>query len=429
MKEIAERLGKAVEEVEKDFEEFVKKQYPESWEDAKGKLSKIDSDDLDFFREAFRVNRVRRRGGFGKGDEYVGMIVGHVSLRDLMSKQRDLAIEQAEIDLNNVLRHGIRPYNNDNTVSIGRAHYAEGSWKVSNANDQVIHTEQGEESDIPVWAIAVPNKSYYIALLGANGPKRASSLKREWLFIGNTAEKFLTEGPLPPMRLECSFDAADVHLQMNKPISFKAEAGESYFNPDEAILKANNIDPSYGLGWVPDKQKSTAESMFAPDQYLSQFMGFVPDLSRVMDYYEDNKEYSEKTGRTYGPLFCLRGVVDYIDHEGEANRYSDGGYRHSLTLSSAALRRDGENNLWVNVSRYLVNDHHAFQGLKFDSWCDYTAGTQVFLTVRSSTWESDMGETRLNLDALNVWPVPKRILWGQDAADDDLSGLDGFRSD
>ena len=67
----------------------MKKQYPESWEDAKGKLSKIDSDDLDFFREAFRVKGgVRRRGGSGKGDDYVGMIVGHVSLRDLMSKQR-----------------------------------------------------------------------------------------------------------------------------------------------------------------------------------------------------------------------------------------------------------------------------------------------------------------------------------------------------
>ena len=415
--------------MEKDFKEFVANSYPDAWKDAKKKLSGLDSDDLDFFAEAFRVKRVRRRSSAGKGDSWVGMIVGHVSLRDLMSKQRDLAIEQAEIDLNNVLRHGIRPYNNDNTVSIGRAHYAEGAWKVSNANDQVIHTENGEDSDIPAWAIAVPNKSYYIALMGAKGPKRATSLKREWLFVGNTEEKFLAEGPLPPMRLECSFDAADAHLQMNKPISFKAELGESYFNPDEAILKANNIEPSYGFDWVPENQRDTAESMFSPDQYLSQFMGYVSDLSRVMDYYDDNKEYSEKTGRTYGPLFCIRGVVDYIDHEGEANRYSDGGYRHSLTLSSAALRRDGENNLWINVSRYLVNEHHAFQGLDGDTWRDFTGGTQVFITVRSSTWESDMGETRLNLDALNVWPVPRRILWGQDADDDDLSGLEGFRSD
>ena len=187
--------------MEKDFKEFVANSYPDAWKDAKKKLSGLDSDDLDFFAEAFRVKRVRRRSSAGKGDSWVGMIVGHVSLRDLMSKQRDLAIEQAEIDLNNVLRHGIRPYNNDNTVSIGRAHYAEGAWKVSNANDQVIHTENGEESDIPAWAIAGPNKSYYIALMGAKGPKRATSLKREWLFVGNTEEKFLAEGPLPPMRL------------------------------------------------------------------------------------------------------------------------------------------------------------------------------------------------------------------------------------
>ena len=119
--------------MEKDFKEFVANSYPDAWKDAKKKLSGLDSDDLDFFAEAFRVKRVRRRSSAGKGDSWVGMIVGHVSLRDLMSKQRDLAIEQAEIDLNNVLRHGIRPYNNDNTVSIGRAHYAEGAGRVSNA--------------------------------------------------------------------------------------------------------------------------------------------------------------------------------------------------------------------------------------------------------------------------------------------------------
>ena len=428
--EIAQRTGKTEAEVEKDFTGFVEGHYPDAWKDAKGKLANLDDEDLEFFLESYRVNKIRARGASsGKGEDWVGMIVGHVSLRDLMSKQRDLATEQAEIDLNNVLSHGIRPYNNDNTVGVGRVHYTDGSWKVSNAADQVIHTEQGDEGSLPPWAIAVPNKSYYVALLGPKGPKRASSLKREWLFVGNTADKFLVEGPLPPMRLECSFDAADVHLQMNKPISFKAEVGESYFNPEESILKANNIDPSYSLDWVPDAQRATAEAMFSPDQYLSQFMGYVTDLSSVMDYYEANTTYSEKTGRSYGPLFCMRGVVDYIDHDGEPNRYTDGGHRHSMTLSSAALRRDGENNLWLNVSRYLVNDHHAFQGLDNDTWRDFTAGTQVFVTVRSSTWESDMGETRLNLDALNVWPVPRRILWGQDADDDDLSGLDGFRSD
>ena len=85
-------------------------------------------------------------------------------------------------------------------------------------------------------------------------PKRATSLKRVAVHWQHSREIPHGRPSATYARLECSFDAADVHLQMNKPISFKAEAGESYFNPNEAILKANNIDPSYGLGWIPDKQ-------------------------------------------------------------------------------------------------------------------------------------------------------------------------------
>ena len=98
--EIAQRTGKTEAEVEKDFTGFVEGHYPDAWKDAKGKLANLDDEDLEFFLESYRVNKIRARGASsGKGEDWVGMIVGHVSLRDLMSKQRDLATEQAEIDL------------------------------------------------------------------------------------------------------------------------------------------------------------------------------------------------------------------------------------------------------------------------------------------------------------------------------------------
>ena len=147
--EIAQRTGKT------------EGHYPDAWKDAKGKLANLDDEDLEFFLESYRVNKIRARGASsGKGEDWVGMIVGHVSLRDLMSKQRDLATEQAEIDLNNVLSHGIRPYNNDNTVGVGRVHYTDGSWKVSNAAEQVIlrrttRAKGTKESIFPKARVAV----------------------------------------------------------------------------------------------------------------------------------------------------------------------------------------------------------------------------------------------------------------------------------
>ena len=64
------------------------------------------------------------------------------------------------------------------------------------------------------------------------------------------------------------------------------------------------------------------------------------------------------------------------------------------------------------------------------TWTDFTSGTQVFVVVSTSTWENQMGDINLNLDAHNVWPVPRRIFWAEKPSDEsnDLGGLGGFRS-
>ena len=435
LKGMADKTGKTIDDITKEFSTFVKESFSDAWTDAKGILSAIDDEDFFFFLEAYEIREVRKRGsgGSGKGQEYVGMVVGLKGKRDIMGNQRKLAQESAEIDLANTMKYGITPFaNKDITVQVGRAHHGDGHWMVSNHSDQVVHREEGPQNLLPRWAIAVPGKSYYIALLGAKGPKVAYSFKKEYYVVVNTPELFLKQGPLPMMVLELNFDAAEVNLNLNVPIKFKAETDKSYLFPDENILVANQIYPEYGLGWVDDAYLTTASDMFSPDQYLSQFMPYVSDLSGLHDYHDSNQKKSSKTGREYGSTVCIKGVVDYIDHDGKENQYADGGYVHNMTVSSQSLRRENSDaKLWVKVSADLKNEYNGFKGLKDGAWTDFTSGTQVFVVVTTSTWENQMGEINLNLDAHNIWAVPRRIFWAEKPTDEsnDLDGLGGFRGE
>ena len=118
--------------------------------------------------------------------------------------------------------------------------------------------------------------------------------KRKWIFIGNTQEKFLSEGALPPMVLECSFGAASVELQLLRPITFKAELTTAWkpadsTEPDEEMLSALDIDPNYGLDWVDDELLPKVTELFSPHQFLAQFMPCI-DLSDVFDHHMANRK-------------------------------------------------------------------------------------------------------------------------------------------
>ena len=433
LKEIADKTGKTIDEVAKEFSTFIQESFSDAWKDSQGILSNIEDEDFFFFLEAYDIREIRKRGsGGGKGQDYVGMVVGLKGTRDIMANQRKVAQESAEIDLASTLRYGITPYQNkDITVQVGRVHYGDGHWMVSNGSDQIVHRAEGKENELPKWVIAVPNKNFNIALLGAKGPKVAYSYKKEYYVVVNTPQSFLKDGPLPMTILECNFDAAEVDLKMNVPIKFKADTDKSYLFPDENILTANQIYPEYGLNWVDDAYLSVAEQMFSPDQYLSQCVPFVSDQSQLHDYHDANLKTSPKNGKEYGQVVCIKGVVDYMDHDGKENAYADGGFNHNMTVSSQSLRRENSDaKLWIKVSASLKNDYNAFKGLNDGTWTDFTSGTQVFVVVSTSTWENQMGDINLNLDAHNVWPVPRRIFWAEKPSDEsnDLGGLGGFRS-
>ena len=94
---------------------------------------------------------------------------------------------------------------------------------------------------------------------------------------------------------------------------------------------------------------------------MAQFMPVV-DLNDLWEYHDANATTSPN-GKEYGPTFAISGVVDYIDYDGkEAPSFIEGGFKHSLTISSNSLRRNNPDaSLWVEVTRYLVEKHQALK--------------------------------------------------------------------
>ena len=439
LKRIMENKNWTKEELEEKFSSFVEANYPELWVAADKNLNNLDEEDFDFFSSAFEVNNVRRTGG-GKGDEWVGMIVAYEGTRDTMQKQRDLAISSALANMGQTLRYGIQI--NDRQIKIGRVDVDDKEYVVRDGENNLLYRESRVEGKVPQWVIqfesqtANPN-SMCICLLKDDGrsPKRAFMPKRKWLFVGNKKEDFFKDGPQTPMQLECSFGAAEVDLQMLRPIHFRAEMEKAWKpqgsdEPDRNILKALDIEPTYGFDWIPDEQmddKEKMEQFFQPDQYIANFVTSI-DLASVFDHHMENRVILS-SGRDYGPVFAITGTADYIDYDGKENLYTEGGYKHSLTLTSNSLRReDPKANLWLDVSRYLVNKHHAFRVKKADEWRDYASGSRVWAVVRSRTWQGNDGSLNLNLDALSVYAMPLRSIAVQHAPSDanDISHTDNF---
>jgi len=429
---ISKQKGWTDEETLEAFSEFVKENYPEIWTQAGTVLANLEEDDMDFFSSAFEVNSVRRKGSGGKGETWVGMIVAYDGTRDMMERQRDTAIEAAEINLGQALRYGIKQ--SDRSIGLGRVVKENSEWVVKSADDSLLYKESATDDKVPLWVIAINNGASHICLLKADNrsPKRAFMVKRTWLFIGNTQEKFLSEGALPPMKLECSFGAAEVELEMLRPISFKAEMETAWKptgsdEPDENQLTALDIDATYGLDWVEESLRQKVTSLFAPDQFLANFMPSV-DLADVFDYHMAERKMLS-SGKDFGPLFAISGTVDYIDHAGKENLYTEGGFKHSITLTSNSLRREDANaSLWVDVSRHLVEKQHAFQVKKADGWRDYAGGSRLWVVVRSRTWQGTDGSVNLNMDAKSVYAMPLRSIVAKEAPDDanDISHTSNF---
>jgi len=435
LKKIGEMKGWTLDETKQALLDWWKAGFKDAFDECKGNLEEADEDYQDWLIGAFQVTQNRKSASSGsKGTEYVGMIVAYKGVRDTKEDARQLAVTSAMSNLQAVLTSGIKPYNNKEiTVPVCRAYFQEDKWLVANAQDQVVYTEEGRETDIPAWAIAIPNQKFYVCMMNRNSkPMDAFSYERTWLFVGNEADKLLSQGPFDiPITLKCRWDAGMTNLRMNTPIRFKAEKID-YKDGSGFLLQTGNIEPNYGLGWVEDEHLPKVEKLFDPAQYLTQFVPHLNDLTQIFDYHEQNSFESSYSANKIGPTFSFKGTVEYIDYVGRELEWAEGGTQFSMRISSNSMRREDANSaLYINLSKGLEEHHNAFKVNKNDEWREYTTGTQVIVVGKTRTYERNDGDIGLNIDAYNIYAIPSRAFIAETPTEDsnDLGGLDGFRSD
>ena len=432
LKKIGEMKGWTLDETKQALLDWWKAGFKDAFDECNGNLDEADEDYQDWLIGAFQVTQNRKSASSGsKGTEYVGMIVAYKGVRDTKEDARQLAVTSAMSNLQAVLSSGIRPYNNKEiTVPICRAYFKDDNWVVANAQDQVVHTEEGRETDIPSWAIAIPNQKFYVCMMNRNNkPMDAYSYDA---CVGNETDKFLSEGPFSePITLKCRWDAGMTNLRMNTPIKFKAEKID-YKDGSGFLLQTGNIEPTYGLGWVEDEHLSKVEKIFGPAQYLSQCVPHLNDLTQIFDYHEQHSFQSSYSDNKIGPTFSFKGTVEYIDYVGREFDWIEGGIQYSMRISSNSMRREDANSaLYLNLSKGLEDHHYAFKVNKNEEWVEYTTGTQVIVVGKTRTYERNDGDIGMNIEAFNIYAIPSRAFIAETPTEDsnDLGGLDGFRSD
>jgi hypothetical protein len=197
------------------------------------------------------------------------------------------------------------------------------------------------------------------------------------------------------------------------------------------MLKTNNIAPDYSLDWVDNKYREKVEQLFSPQLFLTRFVPYLPDLTDMYDYHEENA-WESSWGKLVGPTFAFKATVEYIDYVGRELDWIEGGIQYSMRVSSQSLRREDANAaIYINISKHLDDFHNAFNVRRDGDWLPYTTGTQVIVVGKSRTYEKDNGDINLSVDAYNVYAIPSRAFLGETPSDDsnDLDSLGGFRSD
>lgn len=428
--EAAKMLGVGREEAEASFGAWMSEIFPEMWTEAGENSDGLTDEDYNHYTDQFvSASAPRGSGGGGSGDEWVGMVVGFNRRQDLMTKKRNMAIDVATADLGSAIRHGFT-YNGKNT-GIGRAHTFENVWRIEHKGGMFVSNESADT--MPNWVISI-NEKVSIAMMKAdNTPQSATALKSMWTFHGNLKDKLLEEGPMT-VKLEGSWDAAEMDWKLFTPITLKGKFDPNGWNDTGPTLTVGNTNVTYGLDWVPESKAEAVTAFFDPTQYLTT-MAMCPLSDLLTLHFDERQEtWVDKNGkqRYDGPLVCVVGNVQNINHEGREKKWDPTGRDYWLSVSNQSLRRENPNAaVGVAVSGPLHDDHHGMDVLLRGEWLPYTNGSRIYIVGRTDSYPNQEGEEVVKMEAQGIYAVPKKSIPAKRPSEEsnDLGNLSGFGVD
>jgi len=429
--EAAKILGIGREEAEASFGAWMAEIFPEMWDDAGQKADGLIDDDYNHYADQFVSASAPRGGGGGggSGEEWVGMVVGFTKRLDLMTRKREMAIDVATADIGTAIKNGFT-YNGKHT-GIGRAHTQNDVWRVEHSDGLYVSNEAADTS--PNWVIPINEKLSIAMLKPDKTPQMAYSLKSMWIFHGNLKDKLLDEGPMTIL-LEGAWDAAEMNWKMFTPITLKGKFDPDGWNDSGPTLTVGNTNVTYGLVWVSDNHKEAVEKFFDPTQYLTT-MAMCPLSDLLSHHFDGRKEsYTDRNGnqRYDGPITCVVGNVQNINHEGREKQWDPTGRDYWLSISNQSLRRENPNAaIGIGVSGPLHDDHNGMNVLLRGEWLPFTNGSRIYVVGRTDSYTNQEGDDIVKIEAQGIYAVPKKSIPAKRPSEEsnDLGNLSGFGMD
>jgi hypothetical protein len=408
-----ERTAKGVDEVSKDFQEYLQREYSiENWTD--------EDDDLILdLSEGFFVETRRQRGGGGTVS-YVGHFVGAAGkVNDRRASMRDRVSKAYSNNPDEVIAAG------DTGVYLAR----DGKWFLESKHGLKDTGQEVMEGQLPehgfhfgdtILALLVKNPESKV--YGQPFPCIANT--RYYYFLGNTEDGLADEVCL--LRVAAVGDNSQLEVRLGVPTRFRGRPIRDDAQPGWDDIVDTFDDWADTIEYTDEFVDPDLRDLFRAEKFWTSedFHSCYTELDELADVYEARKEAMSDGDGYFGPIITTKGFVARMSTEPIQSDFDQTGRTYGIDITSMALQQAyggddrAEVRCWIPGSVHdLTHPFHFHDGA---GWVEYAERSQVLVCGRISLRPSG-GHHVPRLNVLGIFAIPNRARRRQSGGDTGLS--------
>lgn len=407
----AERTNQSVEDVLKEYLEYISKEF--SCDDAYAQ----DDDLLMDWSESAFVSARRSSGGGGDTTTFVGCFVG------IGEKKNDR--------MENLRRRNIQDYTKDpaQVIESGRL----GAWSMKDGKWHLHTAGAVKETDAPVddnppFAFKADGEWVsFVSKVGKN-PYPSIRLGRYLYFLGNEESKFVNEGLIELWRVDATNDDADMNVDIGRAVRIQVRP-PSETTPDSMkdVLGTNSnfsTTLDYTEEFVTEENRPllNPSNLWLNNDYHDMYVP-LEELTDAFDAKSRMIEFADGRKVKAGPLVFTKGTITNMSTEPRESQYDQEGYNFSMSITSKS-NNDEEVMCWIPGA--VGNQGAPFMAGWDEQAYPYAERSTVLIFGRLKMRIRD-GKTSPQLNAFGVYGDPIRVrrrATGGDTSVDQFKGGD-----
>ena len=389
----AERTKQSVEDVEKEFLEYIAKEF--GCDDAYAQ----DDDLLMDWSETAFVSARRSSGGGGDTTTFVGCFVG------IGEKKNDR--------MENLRRRNIQDYTKDpaQVIESGRL----GAWSMKDGKWHLHTAGAVKESDAPVdedppYAFKADGEWVsFVSKVGKN-PYPSIRIGRYLYFLGNEESKFVNEGLIELWRVDATNDDADMNVDIGRAVRIQVRPPNENTPDSMKDVLGTNSNFSTTLDYTDEFVTEENRSLLSPNNLWmnNDYHDMYVPLEELSDAYEARSrmiEFADGRKVKAGPLVFAKGTITSMSTEPRESQYEQEGYNFSMSITSKS-NNDEEVMCWIPGA--VGNQAAPFMAGWEEQEFAYAERSTVLIFGRLKLRIKD-GKSSPQLNAFGVYGDPIRV--------------------